>query len=98
MGKESTFNWIYTPTKTYRSLSSHSLTHSLPPFNLFGNSSSGGLSLKDLLDNLLFFNKEGTDDAVADTARAAASTVGTADSFGVLAHSVVFSGAQSGDL
>lgn len=46
----------------------------------------------------MFFNEEGTDDAVADTAGAAGTTVGTADALGVLAHAVVFSGAKGGDL
>lgn len=66
--------------------------------NLFGNSSSGSLALKDLLDDLLFFNEESTDDAVTDTTSTTRSTIGTADALGVLAQSVVFSGAQSRDL
>lgn len=66
--------------------------------HLFGNSSSGSLALKDLLDDLLFFNEESTDDAVTDTTSTTRTTVGTADGLGILAHSVVFSGAQSGNL
>lgn len=89
------------------SLINHPLKHiillipiSNNPFdiNLFGNSSSGSFALEDLLDDLLFFNEEGTDDAVADTAGTAGTTVGTADSLGVLAHTVVLGRAKSRDL
>ena len=66
--------------------------------HLFGNSSTGGLALKDLLDDLLFFNEEGTDNTVTDTSGTTRSTISTADSLGVLGHSVVFSGTKSRDL
>jgi hypothetical protein len=37
-------------------------------------------TLEDLLDNLLFFDQESTDNAVSDTVSAARTTIGTADS------------------
>lgn len=72
--------------------------YNFPISYLFGDGSSGRLSLEDLLDNLLFFNEEGTDDTVTDTAGTTRSTVSTADRFGVLTHAVVFSGTERGDL
>ena len=66
--------------------------------HLFSDGRGGGLGLEDLLDNFLFFNEEGTDDAVTDATGAAGTTVGTANVLGVLAQAVVFSGAKSRDL
>ena len=54
--------------------------------------------LQDLLDNLLFFNQESTDNAVLDTGSAARATIGTADGFLGAGDLGVFTGAESGNL
>jgi hypothetical protein len=65
--------------------------------NLVGSnsSSSSSLGLQNLLNNLLFFNQEGTDDAVTNAARATRSTVGTGNGFLVGGHAMELGGANS---
>lgn len=87
-----------TPQSQSHHPSIHPQSHAHPSASLGHYLFSDSLGLEDLLDNFLFFNEEGADDAVADTAGAAGTTVGTADGFGVLAQTVVFSGAKSRDL
>lgn len=64
-------------------------------------SDSGGLTslaLQDLLDDLLFLNKEGADDAVADTQSATGSTIGTGDRLATLGELAQLAGSDGGEL
>ena len=64
-------------------------------------SDSGGLTslaLQDLLDDLLFLNKEGADDAIADTQSATGSTVGTGDRLATLGELAQLAGSDGGEL
>ena len=64
------------------------------PQSLLGSNSLG---LQNLLNNLLFFNQEGTDNAVTNAAGATRSTVGTGNGFLVGRHAVELGGADSRD-
>ena len=57
-----------------------------------------GLGLEDLLDDLLFFDKEGTHNTATDTVRATRTTISTADGLLVLAKVGQLAGANSLEL
>jgi hypothetical protein len=56
------------------------------------------LTLEDLLDNLLFFNQESTNNTVSNTVSTTGSTIGTADGFLGLGDSSKFTRTKSLDL
>ena len=56
------------------------------------------LSLEDLLDDLLFFNQESTDNTVSDTVSTTGTTVSTADVLVGLGDSGEFTSTESLDL
>lgn len=57
-----------------------------------------GLLLEDLLDDLLFFDKEGTNDTATNAVGAARATIGTADSLLVLGKVGQLAGTESLEL
>ena len=56
------------------------------------------MSLENLLDDLLFFNQESTDNTVSDTVSTAGTTVSTADVLVSLGDSGEFTGTEGLDL
>lgn len=56
------------------------------------------LCLENRLDNLLFLNQEGTNDAVTNALGAARATIGASDGTSALGDTAVLLGAEVGDL
>ena len=66
-------------------------------FNLLLLLCFGFLHLNDLLDDLLFFDQERTEDSVSDARVATRTTIGTADRLLRLGQSSILAGAQGRD-